>query len=110
MSDPKFTIVTGPAAAAFLAAGVGCLAIGAMTALSEASAQIKQSLDWYQPSGPLTGKVFSSLAIWLFTWAGLHFTWRQRDIDLKIAVTVTLVLIAIAFLATFPPIFQLAEG
>lgn len=83
--------------------------MGVVTVLCEASASVKQALDLYAPAGPLTGKVLATVAGWLLAWAGLHAAWRGRNVLLGAATAVTLVLVAVAFVATFPPVFQLAE-
>jgi hypothetical protein len=100
---------SGGAAAGFLSAGIGCLAIAFMTVLSEASESIKQSLNWYEPSGPLTGKAITGVVLWLLVWGGLHLAWRKREINLQLIVIIAVVLIVTAFVCTFPPVFQLAE-
>jgi hypothetical protein len=110
MNDRGLNLPTGPAAAAFIAAGIGCLAMGVVTVLCEASPPLKQALNLYTPAGPLTGKVLSTVVVWVVAWTGLHVAWRNRNVALGSAVIVTLVLVALAFVATFPPVFQLAEG
>jgi hypothetical protein len=109
MTDLELRMPTGPAAAAFVAAGIGCMAMGVVTVVCEASVAVKQSLDLYAPAGPLTGKVAVNAVAWLVAWAVLHATWRCRGIPLGTAVAGTLGLVVIAFAATFSPFFQLAE-
>ena len=108
MSNRTTDLPTGPAAAAFLAAGIGCLSLGALTILCESSSAVKEALNWYPPAGALTGKAMVAVALWLVTWIGMHVAWKRRSINLKRAVFIALVLVAIGFLATFPPLFQLA--
>ncbi len=109
MNQETPDLPSGAAAAAFVAAGIGCLMVGVMTILCEAFPTVKHGLNWYAPSGPLIGKAMTSIAIWLFSWAGLHAAWRKNSMSLHSAITISLILISIGFAATFPPIFQLVE-
>lgn len=51
----------------------------------------------------------TSIAVWFVTWFVLHFAWRKKSMNLRYPVTITLILVVIAFLATFPLLFQLAD-
>lgn len=97
---------TGPAAAALIAAGIGTFAVGALTSLAEASAGLKDSLNFYNPAGPLSGKTGVAIMIWLAAWIILHSAWKTRNPDIGRIFTWTLVLIGLGFLLTFPPIFE----
>jgi hypothetical protein len=68
---------TGPGAAAVVAAGVGTFTIGLMTSLAEASAGLSKSLNWYNPSGPLSGKIGVAVVAWLLAWVILHAAWKR---------------------------------
>jgi hypothetical protein len=98
-------INNGPAAAAFLAAGIGSLALGVATTLAEASAAIGSALNLYRPVGPLSGKTVVALAVWLVSWVILHFAWRNKQLNFQTIFITTLVLIALGFLGTFPIFF-----
>ena len=95
----------GPAAAAFVASGVGCAALGLFTTLAEASGGIKSFLNWWDPAGPLSGKTSMAVIVWLAAWIALHLMWRSRSVAFGRAFTITIVLIALGLLGTFPPFF-----
>jgi hypothetical protein len=99
-------VPTGPAAAALLAAGVGCAVLGALTVLVEASPRLKADLTFSNPVGPLSGKTIVATAAWALTWIWLHLLLRRRRMPLVLATTVAVVLIVIGLLGTFPPVFQ----
>src|SRR5687767_2206931 len=71
----------GAAAAAHLAAGLGCLAMGLLTWLGAGNETIDQALTLFAPVGPLSGKSTGAVLVWLLTWAGLHALWRRRSLN-----------------------------
>src|SRR5512140_880112 len=75
------TLPNGEAVAAIFAAGIGCLALGLLTTLAEASAGFKTMLAFNAGVGPLSGKTTYAVVIWLIAWAALHFVWRQKQMD-----------------------------
>ena len=99
-------LTNGAAAAAFLAAGIGCLALGLLTTLAQALAPVKEVLNFYSPTGPMSGKTILATAIWLVAWAMFHFLWRSEQVDFGKIFFVTLVLIALGLLGTFPLFFR----
>lgn len=101
---------TGPAAAALIAAGIGTFTVGLITSLAEAFGGLKTALNFYNPSGPLSGKTGVAVLVWLVSWIVLHSMWRTRNPEIGRLFTWTLVLIALGFLLTFPPIFEAFAG
>ena len=101
------TVHTGPAAAAFVAAGIGCMAVGLFTTLGQASEPIKNLLNWWGPAGPLTGKTGVALILWLVGWLVLHQLWKTKTVNLGTAFFATLVLVALGLIGTFPTFFEL---
>lgn len=99
----------GPALAASLSAAIGCCVLGLMTVLAMANSAVKELLNWYAPSGPLSGKSGIAVIIWLVTWIVLHFSWKNREIKFGKIWKLSLILIVIGFLFTFPPFFELFE-
>lgn len=97
---------TGPAAAAVMSAGIGTFFIGLMATLAEAFPGLRNALNWYNPSGPLSGKTGVSVIVWLLAWIILHAAWKGKERNLGRAFTWALVLIAAGFLLTFPPVFE----
>jgi len=110
MSAQIKTIPSGPAAAAMIGAGIGSLAIGILTTAAEASEALKNSLNLYNPVGPLSGKTLGGMAVWLIAWLILHAIWKDKEINLRSAFTWALVLIGLGVLLTFPPFFVLFEA
>lgn len=98
---------TGPGAAAVVAAGIGTFAIGFMTSLAETSAGLRNALTWYNPSGPLSGKIGVAVVAWLLAWVILHAAWKNKNVDVGRAFSWGLALVIVGFLLTFPPIFLL---
>jgi hypothetical protein len=97
----------GAAAAAVLAAAIGVLAIGLLTTLAEASEGLKDWLNWYNPTGSLSGKTTLGSIIWLVAWLVGHFVFRHKEMNFTRIVQVSAVLIVIGLLLLFPPIFGL---
>jgi hypothetical protein len=96
----------GPVAAAILAGGVGCLALGAFTTLAEASTDIKDWLQWSDRVGPLSGKTVMAVIVWLVAWAVLHVVYRAKPFETRRALTIALILVALGAVGTFPTFFQ----
>jgi hypothetical protein len=101
-------VATGEAAAAFLAGGIGCFMIGLMTTLAEVPALIglRNSLNWWNPAGPLTGKTGVGVIAFFIAWIIAHFIMREKEVNLKTYVIVAAVLTVLGFLGTFPPFFE----
>ncbi len=97
----------GPIVAAILAGGIGCLVIGLVTTLSEASTSFADKLNLKDSVGPLSGKTILTVIIWLVSWAILNAVYRNRPAETKKALTVALILIGLGVLLTFPTFFQL---
>lgn len=96
----------GPIAAAILAGGIGCFALGLFTTVAEASTSFKDWLSWDDDVGPLSGKTALAVIVWLVSWAVLHVTYRDRPFETRRALTIALVLVALGALGTFPTFFQ----
>jgi hypothetical protein len=96
----------GPIAAAILAGGVGCLALGIFTTLAEASTSIKDWLNWNDDVGPLSGKTGMAVLVWLIAWAVLHIVYRDKPFETRRAFVIAVALIALGAVGTFPTFFQ----
>jgi hypothetical protein len=108
LEDQREGLNNGPAAAAILAAGVGCLAMGLFTVLAAASEALAEGVfNLYDPVGPLSGKTTGAVVVYLVAWAVLHNAWKNRSVDFGRVFVATLVLVALGFLGTFPPFFEL---
>jgi hypothetical protein len=100
----------GPAAAAFLAAGIGSLALALFVILAEAMTSVKNALNFYGPVGPLSGKTTMAIVIWLLSWIILHSAWKNKQVSFASVFTASLILIILGLLGTFPPFFDLFGG
>ena len=97
----------GRAAAALLAGGIGCGFLGVIVFLSEVVAPIGTALNWLNPVGPLSGKVIVTIAVFLVSWIGLHFAWRNKDVNFSRIVLIAFVLLVVGIIGTFPPVWHL---
>ena len=100
----------GPVAAALIAGGVGSAAIGIVTLLTRANANLANALVWYVPVGSLSGQIGIGLIAYFASWIVLHLTLRGRNVNFAKSTTVALLLLAFGLLGTFPPFFTLLAG
>lgn len=100
-------VATGPAAATFIAGGVGAAALGLIIPLSEAIPAFKTFLTFDKGVGPLAGKTILPMVIFLAVWAVLGFLWRGKESNMRTAITVGIVGLVIGLLGSFPPIYDL---
>jgi hypothetical protein len=103
-------IPNGSAAAAILAAGIGCAAVGILAFAGDASDAIGRWLNFYNPTGTLSGVTTLAIIIWLVCWAVLGQQWRLRTVSMAKVNVSSFVLLAIGFLLTFPPFMDLLQG
>jgi hypothetical protein len=97
----------GPVAAALLAGGIGCAAIGVTTTLAEASPAVATAFTWSAPVGPLSGKVGVGLIVYFVSWVVLHVIFRGKNVNFARITTAAMILLIIGLLGTFPPFFEL---
>ena len=97
----------GPAAAAVVASGIGSLALGAFTTVADAIVPLEEALNFYNPTGPLSGKTTMAVVVWLVAWVTAHGLWRNKQVDFGRAFVATLIMITLGLVGTFPPFFRL---
>jgi hypothetical protein len=107
MDQPTRARTEGAAAAAIVAAGIGCTVLGILVTAAEASQGIRSTLNMYNPVGPLSGKTIVASAGFFISWLILHVLWKDKDVNLGRMTTVAYILILLGLLLTFPPIFEL---
>jgi hypothetical protein len=110
MSATETTLTNGRAAAASLAAGIGCLTLGVFTTLSEAVEAVGRLLNFYGPVGPLSGKTIIPVIVWLVSWSLLNGRWKDQEVNYSKILAWSLVLVGLGLLGTFPPFFDLLAG
>lgn len=103
-------VPSGAGAAALLAAGIGCAALGAFALLGDAFKGIATFFKFYMPTGPLSGVTTSAILVWLASWFALHKAWADRDVAINKVSIAAFVLLLIGFALTFPPIMDLLQG
>lgn len=100
----------GAGAAALLAAGIGCAALGVFTLLADAFSGMKNFLNFYNPTGPLSGVTALTMVVWLAAWIALAKKWDGRDVAMTQVSAVAFVLLTVGFALTFPPLMELLQG
>ncbi len=100
----------GAGAAAILAAGIGCATLGVLALLGDAFTGIKNFLNFYNPTGPLSGVTILTIVVWLAAWFVLAKKWDGQDVALSRVSTVAFVLLAVGLFLTFPPGMDLLQG
>jgi hypothetical protein len=101
------SIPNGSGAAAILAAGIGCFAVGALAVGADTSMALKNLLNFYKPTGPLSGVTTVAIIIWLICWAVLDWRWKTKTVRFGRVNLLALALLALALLLTFPPVAEL---
>lgn len=95
----------GRAMAAFLGAGIGAFAVGAVVLLNAAG--LISAPAFYGPAGGVSGRTTIAAAVWLVAWFVLDRRWQHRQVAPSGVFWATLALIALGLLGTFPPLWNL---
>ena len=103
-------IRNGAGAAAILAAGIGCAAMGILAFAGDASGAIGNLLNFYNPTGTLSGVTTLAIIIWLVGWFVLNRLWHTETVSMAKVSIASFVLLAVGFLLTFPPFIDLLQG
>ena len=111
-NEPSMSNVhqNGAGAAAILAAGIGCAALGVFTLLSDAFDGMKSFMTFYTPTGSLSGVTTSAIVTWLAAWFLLAKKWNGREVALTKVNVTAFVLLTVGFALTFPPFLDLLQG
>ena len=110
MSETQTTPSNGPVAAALVACGFGCFALGALSVAADGSKAFAAKLNFYNPAGPLSGVTTVAIALWLACWALLSARWRSKTLPFGKVSAAAFVLLALGMLLTFPPFGDLLIG
>jgi hypothetical protein len=100
-------LTNGSGAAAILAAGIGCFAVGVIAVVADKLPAAKRALIFSKPTGALSGVTTTAIGIWLLSWAILEWRWKSKSVALGRINLVAFALLAIGLLLTFPPIGDL---
>jgi lysylphosphatidylglycerol synthetase-like protein (DUF2156 family) len=109
-STPGENIPNGRGAAAILAAGIGCAAVGVLAILRDAFPSVASALNFYKPSGPLSGVTTVAVVIWLVAWFILARRWHNATVSLSKVNAAAFALLVVGLLLTFPPFMDLLQG
>ena len=100
----------GPAAAAILAAAIGCFTLGLAVCLVAASSAVGMFLTFSKPVGPLSGKTDVAFGAFAVSWVILAYLWRGKNVSFGRVATISLILIGLAIVGTFPTFFDIFAG
>lgn len=103
-------IPNGSGGAAILAAGIGCAMIGILALAGDAFDAIGKLLNFYNPTGTLSGVTTVGIVVWLVAWFVLNRLWRDRTISMTMVNVLAFAGLAVGFLLTFPPFMDLLQG
>jgi len=93
----------GAGAAATLAAGLGSFTLGILTVAGDKFPAFRSAMNFYRPTGPLSGVSILAITVWIITWLLLHALWSHRDVAMKRIAIAAFLLLAASLLFTFPP-------
>jgi fumarate reductase subunit D len=96
----------GEAAAAIVAAGVGCAVFGILVVLVALSTAMETLLTFSAPVGSLSGKTIVAVGVWLISWFALHRAWKDKHLDQRKTFTAAAILVGLGVLGTFPPFYE----
>ena len=102
-------IPNGPGAAAILAAGIGCAAVGILAFVGDASDAMGR-LEPLQPHGSALRCDDGRDIVWLVAWFALHRLWQTQTVAMVKVSIAAFALLAVGFLLTFPPFMDLLQG
>jgi hypothetical protein len=110
MTDPLESSTNGPVAAAVLSCGIGCFVLGALAVAADGSKPLAAALNFYKPSGPLSGVTTVAIVFWIACWAALAARWSKKTVAFGKVSALAFVFLALGLLLTFPPFGDLILG
>jgi hypothetical protein len=104
------SVPNGPVAAAVLSCGLGCFILGVLAVAADGSKHLAAALNFYNPTGPLSGVTTVAIALWLTTWTVLSARWNTKTLAFGKVTAVAFTFLGLGLLLTFPPIGDLILG
>ena len=104
------TPANGGAAAALLAAGIGCVVLGVLSVLTGIFDSLSEALKFYGLADDISGVSTLMVVVWLLSWLILHQLWKKQQVNFPWVFVITLILIALGLLGTFPPFDKVFGG
>lgn len=90
-----------------LAAAISSLVLAVLALAGDKSASIKNTLNFYKPTGPLSGVTTVAIVVWFLAWGVLEWRWGNRSVAMRRINRVSLALLILGILLTFPPVVDL---
>ena len=109
-NEPVNPPANGSVAAAVLSCGAGCFLLGVLAVAADGSKGLAAALNFYNPSGPLSGVTTVAIALWLICWVVLASRWKNKQLAFAKVSTLAFVFLALGLLLTFPPFGDLLLG
>ncbi len=100
-------MLNGAGAAAVLAAGFGSFTLSVLAIAADQSPFLKSLMNFYKPTGPLSGVTICAIASWLAAWFVLDRRWHWRNVAVARVCAVAFALLFLGLLLTFPPIAEI---
>jgi len=100
-------MTNGSGAAAILAAGFASFVLAVLAIAADKSTTIKTLMNFYRPTGPLSGVTTSAILAWIILWIVLERSWRNRSLPMTRINRIALALFVLGLLLTCPPIADL---
>jgi hypothetical protein len=94
-------IPNGSGAAAMLAAAVGSLVLAVIAFAGDKSVLIKNSLNFYKPTGPLSGVTTVAIVVWFLAGVFLEWRWGKQTVAMSRINRVSLAMWPSAFCSPF---------
>jgi len=107
---PPNPAANGPVAAAVLSCGIGCFLLGVLAVAGDGSKRLAAALNFYNPTGPLSGVTTVAIVLWLVCWVVLAVRWRNKSLAFGKVSVFAFVFLALGLLLTFPPFGDLLLG
>jgi hypothetical protein len=90
-----------------MAAAIGSFVLAIIAFAGDKSIPVKNSLNLYKPTGPLSGVTTFAIVVWFLVWGFLEWHWGKRAVAMSRINRVSLALLVLSILLTFPPIVDL---
>ena len=103
----KRSLPNGEAAAAIVAAGIGCLTMGILTVLETVIGGLRTVLQFYPPAGSITGITSLMVIAWLVSWVALYRLWKSKQVNFTKLFVIALMCILLGLVGIFPPFVHL---
>lgn len=90
-----------------LAAAIGSFVLAIIAFAGDKSVPIRNCLNFYKPTGPLSGVTTVAIVAWFLAWGFLEWRWGKRTVAISRINRVSLALLVFSIPLTFPPIVDL---